>query len=181
MNQARNILTALSLMLLVTGCVSSMKVQTDYNPRTDFDDYQEYRWISPVNVLRPSGSPDSLLIRQFEYAVDQELSKRGFVQTRGEGDVFVVLYRPGAAPGARKDWAPGNLVIKSVRDEGLVLEVVDIEGNVCVWRGITDEAFDSVDADAHQSKVNEAVTRMFDLFPRLPVTDPVKDTTGELP
>lgn len=179
MNLARNILTALSVTLLISGCVSSMQVQTDYNPSTDFDDYQEYRWISPINVMGRSGSPDSLLIRQFEYAVDQELSKRGFIQTRGEGDVFVVLYRPEA--GEKIAWAPGNLVIKPVRDGGLVLEVVDIGGNVCVWRGITDEAFDSVDPDAHQAKVNEAVTRMFDLFPRLPVTDPVKKPMGEHP
>ena len=175
------LITILCLLAAGSGCVSSMQVETDYNPSTDFDVYQTYRWTASSDMENPFAATDSLLIRHFKYTVDQELAKRGYFQTRGEADFMVALYEPQFGDGRQTPWDPGDLMIKPGPHDKMILEVIDISRQVCVWRGVTDQAFDDVDPDILWEKVNEAVTRMFDLFPKLPETDRLKNVQGEQP
>ena len=70
-----------TLAVLVTGC-SSISVNSDYNPDTDFSQYSTYMWIDTEGE-----AGDSLTNDRVEAALDRAMQERGFEKVTSGADL----------------------------------------------------------------------------------------------
>jgi len=79
-------------MLALAGC-STVQVDTDYDPGTDFSALRSYAWLSSKQP--PTGDPridNPLLDARLRGAIDAELASRGIRAVAPEAADFLVAY-----------------------------------------------------------------------------------------
>lgn len=158
--------------LIVAGC-ATIKINHDYDREADFSRYSTYSWIeSEVSAANDNPLVHQRLIR----AIDQQLEAKGLRQVDansdlnvtyfGESENMVVLDRVGYYDGW---YGWGGVGVSTTRartyEQGtLVVDLIDVEANRLVWRGIaTDTVASSPDAQSRQ--VETAAQQMFRRYP----------------
>ena len=183
---------AVTLALLASlnvGC-STMEVQVDYDPESDFSGLKTYDWIP--GPRKPTGDPriddNTILERRIRRAVESELNAKGFQKSSESADFWLAYhvtldkhqsvttlnsyhgYGPGWGWNYRAEpWASrrrGQAVVFEYEAGTLLLDVVDPDGRDLLWRGsATDEVNFSATPAAREEQINEAVRRMLAKFP----------------
>jgi hypothetical protein len=167
--------------LAFSGC-ATMTVSSHVQRGLDFSQYRTYDW-GPADAL-PTGDPrldrNPFFKDHVEGAVEKQLAARGFSRpTSGTADLLLHYH---ASITQRIDvnrvdsgygyCSGGDCQARVAEYEAgtLVLDVVDARTNKVIWRGWAQDSVEDVldNQDTMARKINQAVTRMLDRFPREP-------------
>ncbi|UCH84301.1 MAG: DUF4136 domain-containing protein [Candidatus Latescibacterota bacterium] len=175
---AKTMIAAL-LLAVVGGCSGGMEIQTDFDKETDFRGYSTWDWVpEPAQETGDPGVDDPIVRTRIQNAVEEELTKRGYLRSTDTPD-FLVNYHT-----AMKD----ELDVVEVTDyydrmpytefekdvtytytwhKGtLVLDFIDSASNKLVWRGIARAEVNLNDSPENKKKrIAKAVERMLREFP----------------
>jgi len=166
--------------LALSGC-ATMNVSSHVERGLDFSQYHSWSW-APADTLPESDARlDSPFFQDhFQGEVEKQLSARGLVQTRSDGDTpdLLVHYHANIAPQMnvnRGDQTSGacydeDCTVRVFNDEvgTIVLDVVDARSNRLIWRGWAQNPVEGVlnNSQRFRTRIQQAVTRMFARFPR---------------
>ncbi|MDT8408718.1 MAG: DUF4136 domain-containing protein [Wenzhouxiangellaceae bacterium] len=76
--------------LALGGCATSPDVRTDYNPETDFTEYETFSWVSELGTDRAGYS--TLTTKHFKDAVRREMEALGYTYTERNPDLLVNFF-----------------------------------------------------------------------------------------
>jgi hypothetical protein len=147
----------LMTIILLSGCASSTKIQSDYDHSIDFSKYKTYGYYSPMGIENPNYS--SLLGSMFRDAIDAQMLPKGYVKSdnpdilinvsaRLEDKTKVTTYSDpmmgggyyGYRGGMYDPWGGygyGTSTHVSQYTEGTVnVDMVDIKQKRMIWEGI---------------------------------------------
>ena len=159
-------------IVLVTALLSAtalaQTVRVKWERGTDFIKYQTYTWHE-----NPSDDVADATDRIIVDHIDSVMSLNGIFRDDYEPDLFITYYGSaeesfGIGGGYRSDWtSSGAITIDSHRAGTLVVDIVDVDENQVVWRGI---ATATIQREARKNRqiVQNALTKMFDSFPPQP-------------
>jgi hypothetical protein len=167
------------VLLTVTGC-ATMNVSSHVARGLDFTRYHTYDW-GPADAL-PTGDPrldrDPFFQDHMQGAVEKQLAAKGLQQSTLATADLVIHYH--ASINQRIDvnrldrqygYCQGDDCQRSgIEYEAgtIVLDVIDARTKKLIWRGWAQDSVEDVpdDRDRMARKIEEAVTRMLELFPR---------------
>ena len=173
----------LVLIVMLSGCGSSVKVVADHDPATDFSSYQTYQWIP-----EPEGEQmqQGLIQRDIKRAIDDELSRRSMRQVESNPDVYVVFHAgvEEKVTGATIDrygygyggyWGRGRwggyggsseVRVNSYTEGTLIVDIIDAGKKELVWRSIATGAVKNLDnPQKARAKVPEVVAQVMEDYP----------------
>ena len=92
------LISTLSILILLSGCVSTPKVFTDYDERRDFSGYKTFSWVHDPPMLQAGDYPVSPLAeKRMTNAIKEQLIKKGFTFVEQPQDAdFTVVFTMGA-------------------------------------------------------------------------------------
>lgn len=167
------------LGLTVSAC-ATMNVSSHVEQGLDFTQYHTWQW-APADALPESDARlnNSFFQDHFQGAVEKQFSARRLTQTRSDGDMpdLLVHYHANVAPQMsvnNADQTSGacydeDCAVRVIENEvgTIVLDVMDARTNRLIWRGWAQNPLEGVldNPERFQSRINEAVTRMFARFP----------------
>ncbi len=163
----------LPAILCLAGIALAQKVTYNYDRNADFSKYKTYRWV------QVSGKPEAnqLLDQQIRQAVDEELARKGLIQSDSNPDLLVgyqVAVRPQEEIntwGAGSPWGWGGYgstqtTVTTVDVGTLVLDMYDPAQHQLVWRGTATKTLDpSSDPDKNYKNLQKAVNKLLKKYP----------------
>jgi hypothetical protein len=167
--------------LAVSAC-ATMNVSSHVEQGLDFRQYRTWAWAPPDPVPASDPRLDNAFFQDhLQGAVEREFAARGLTQTVSEGDVpdLLVHYHANITPrvsvagadqtsGACYD---GDCSVRVFDNEvgTIIIDVVDGHTNRLIWRGWAQNPVEGVidHPEKFQTRIREAVTRMFKRFPRI--------------
>jgi hypothetical protein len=164
----RSVARIVVVVCLVSAVALAQRVRVRWERATDFTKYETYTWDDePVDDI--DDEIDQLIVSH----IDGVMSINGIFRDDYEPDLFITYY--GSAEDSfaiesdyRSDWAsPGAITIDSHREGTLVVDIVDVDGNQVIWRGIAGATIDR-EPRKNRDLVTNALTKMFDSFPPPP-------------
>lgn len=182
-------LSAISFaIMLLNGCASSTKIQSDYDHSVDFSQYRTYDYYSPMGVENPNYS--SLLGQMFREAIDAQMLPKGYVKSdnpdilinvsaRLEDKTKVSTYSDpmmsgggyyGYRGGMYDPWGGygyGTTTHVSQYTEGTVnVDMVDPDQKRMIWEGIAIGRIDEKQSSAElREDIRAGVAEMFANYP----------------
>jgi hypothetical protein len=165
--------------LAVSGC-ATMNVSAHMQRGLDFARYHTYDW-GPADTL-PTGDPrldqDPFFKDHLEGAVEKGLARKGFERPESGTPDLLIHYH--ASINTRIDADTADREYGYCYDETcgtrvhqyeagtLILDFVDTRTNRVVWRGWAQDAVQGMleHTDVMARKIDEAVTRMLERFPK---------------
>jgi hypothetical protein len=175
-------------IMLLAGCASSTKIQSDYDRSVDFSQYKTYGYYSPMGIENPNYS--SLLGSMFRDAIDAQMLPKGYVKSdnpdllinvsaRLQDKTKVTTYSDpmmggggyyGYRGGMYDPWGGygyGSSTHVSQYTEGTVnIDMVDIKLKRMVWEGV---AIGRIKEDKKSGELREnirlGVAEMFANYP----------------
>ena len=179
MRSLPRVAAATLLVLVTSGCATTMTVSSHAQRGFDITRYRTYDWGAadalPVGDPRLDRNP--FFKDHFEGAVEKALAAKGLERAVPATADLVIHYH--ASVTHRLDVDPldrqyGYCSAEPCRDSiiafeagTIVLDVVDARTNRLVWRGWAQERLDVLLAspDRMAGRINEAVARMFQRLP----------------
>lgn len=183
-NPAR--LITLSLLLfpavLASGCSHQAAVTADYDTSADFSVYRTYAWLD--EALPPDKIPEDLRAigditdKRIRSAVDSEMAAKGFTSTTSNPDL-VIFYHIGiedkvdvtewgysyASTGRYWGWNTRNVDTYEYQEGTLIIDFVDANSEVLVWRGTARKVLESLTPEEADRLIKEIVREMMALYP----------------
>ena len=179
------ILVATSLMALLGGCATGPRVEAVRSPEATFDDYRTFTFHLPLGTDRQEGA-GTILSQTLRRATRAELEALGYEYVESDADLqvnFFVETRE-VVEGLRRNpsigigygifhrhygvWADYGTDVRQYTEGTLHVDVVDAETNQLVWEGIARGRQSDEDLTFDPERVEEAVSRVFERFPRAP-------------
>lgn len=165
------------LALVATGCVT-MNVASHLDRNANFAQYKTWDW-GPADSL-PTGDPrldnNPFFKDYLEGAVEKQMAAHGFARAAaGATPDLQVHYHANInhrfeVNGVDRElgYYDSNVQVIEYEQGTLVVDVVDMASNQVVWRGWAQDSVQGViDNQARmQKQIDEAVTKMWRLFPR---------------
>ena len=169
-----------ALGFTLSAC-ATMNVSSHVERGLDFTQYHTWQW-APADALPASDArlDNPFFKDHFQGAVEKALSARHLVQTGSDSDApdLLVHYHANIAP--RMDVNRGDQSTGACYDgdctvrvldtdvSTIVLDVVDAHTNRLIWRGWAQNPVEGVldHPQRFESRISQAVTRMFARFPR---------------
>ena len=153
---------------LASGVALAQTVRVKWERGTDFSKYQTYTWHD-----EPYDDVDDIIDQIIVDHVDSVMSINGIFRDDYEPDIFITYH--GSAEESfeiqgeyRADWSsPGAITIDGHRAGTLVVDIVDVDGNHVLWRGIATATVQREPRKNRQIVIN-ALTKMFESFPPPP-------------
>lgn len=181
MRRLRGLILAAIAAIGVTGCASAMNVSSHVERGLDVSQYRTYEW-GPADAL-PTGDArldrDPFFQDRVQGAVEKAMAARGFAWSEASGTPDLRIHFH-ANISERLDINQIDVTRGYCTGEGctppvtqyeagtLVIDVMDARTNRLLWRGWAQNAVKDMleDQDTMARQIDEAVTRMFDRFPR---------------
>ncbi len=172
----------LCLLTAIGGCSSSMQVNYDYDPTTDFQAYETYRWVerpqTPEGDARTAVMNDPLIEQRVRQAVNAQLLAKGLRQESDNPDLLV-LYHLGLEDKVDvTDWGYSyddnmrgyqdrEIDAFEYKEGTLIVDLIDRSSEVLIWRGTARDAVEEKNRapEKGEKKINEAVTKIFAAYP----------------
>jgi len=174
----KTVITVLGIILFWASC-STLKINHDYDTRTDFSPYKSFAWAqAPKEIV---GSPRARLLadnpmldRRIKNAVSDQLVSKGFQQANNNPDLLIVYhvglkdrinvsnwgYRYGPY------WGPGRVDVYGYREGTLVIDFVDAKKKELIWRGIAQKALSEKRfPESRERELNNIIKRLLTKFP----------------
>jgi hypothetical protein len=166
-------ITRLALLTLAAAAVacSTLKVDTDYAPGTDFSKYRTF------TLKHGAAARNAIAVERFELALGNALTARGLKQVSDGADLNVfdhfVLgkdtqlnsYGYGGWGGR---WGGGmrTTQVEQIPTGTVVVDLVDTQTNKMVWRGVAkDELSTTATPEQRQQKADEVARKLFENYP----------------
>ena len=180
------------MVMLVTACASSTKIQSDYDHSVDFSQYKTYGYYSPMGIENPNYS--SLLGSMFRDAIDAQMRPRGYVQSNNPDILINVsarledktkvttttdpmmygggMYGGGGYYGYRSGlydpwggYGYGTRTHVSQYTEGTInVDMVDVDNKRMIWEGIAIGRVQDKN-DNLREDIRVGVAEMFENYP----------------
>ncbi|MCU0305121.1 MAG: DUF4136 domain-containing protein [Thermoanaerobaculales bacterium] len=183
------VIGALAAVLVVLGSCTGPRYFVDHDTRHDFAGYRSYAWFklaTPPDKAAPPSEANTILTRRIRWAIDAELSARGFTEAAAEeADFFVtyslvlqsrmVMYHTGwSVPvggwgwgwgwgGWGVGWGGGRTSLETYTEGTIVVDVLDTGTRRLVWRGTVENAFSRPNPD--DERIRRVVARVLEGFP----------------
>lgn len=175
--------------LILAGCATSMKVQSDYDESADFSNLKTYAWETGVKQNEDISEDTDRCIRQ---AVDSALQLKGYqkvslspdlkvryeltveekTETLSVGQPYSPVDISGGVVQVNRTWQSYEMMkrMETMKyDQGtLILDIVDERTNKHLWRGSVSAIIDpSATPQKRETRINEAVGKVLASFPRV--------------
>jgi hypothetical protein len=179
------ILTALSCLVLISGCATTFNAEHHYDPAHDFSSYKTFAWISE-NPMRSSGSVgyplprlESMIMAEIEptllakgYEKIDDASEADFVMsfTLGARSKIQVQSYPSVGMQSAR-WGTGyygykpNTYETRYREGMLAIDVFDVQQAKPVWHGYATSEIDNKVHEDLPGTIKAAVESVLSEFP----------------
>jgi len=167
-------IATLALGVTLAAC-STLQVNTDYAPGTDFSKYKTF-------TLKPGAAArNPIAAERFAQSLGNALAARGLKQVPDGGDLSVFAHftlgketqlNTYGYSGWGGGWRYGGMggmqttTVQEIPTGTLVIDLVDAKTNTAVWRGT---AMDTISTTAspedRQQKANEVAQKLFANYP----------------
>jgi hypothetical protein len=173
--------------VLIAGCASGPKIQSDYDHTADFSQYRTYAFFNPMGIENPSYS--SIYGSIFRDAISKEMESRGYsvsdnpdllinvsgrlqdkTQVTTTADPYMAGgyygYRRGAY-GAWGGYPYGTTTHVSNYTEGTInIDIVDRAAKRMVWEGVAvGRVQDNRTNEETRQKIYAGIQEMFAAYP----------------
>lgn len=174
MRPNRTLAVGLAALAALTVACSTLEVNTDYEPGTDFARYKTF-------AFKEGAPPKNQIARdRLVNALTDAMVKRGLAVATGTPDLLVFPhfvtgketqiqtygYGMGGWYGYRWGGGMTTTQVQEIPTGTLVVDLVDVQANKLVWRGT---AKDQISTDAtpeeREQKAREVATRLFEGYP----------------
>ena len=167
----RSLISKLTIaVVLLLGCtfaVAGMKVKVEKDPEVDFGVYRTYAWEKGLSAAYEN------IQHVIEKNVDRELAQVDLAKAdKDVADLFAVSYAlseqlQGTLGGfyRQPNWAWGIITTDSrlITKGTLVIDLVDRENNVVVWRGVAQGNVTNIEQAVHV--IEQVTKKMFRKYP----------------
>jgi hypothetical protein len=160
-----------ALAILATGC-STLEVNTDYAPGTDFAKYKTF------TIKHGSAPKNSIAVERIELSLANALTARGLRQVPEGGDLVMVShlslgkdvqlnsYGYGGWGGWRYGGGMQTTSVTEIPTGTLVVDLVDAKSSTAVWRGMAkDQISKTATPEDRQKKADDVARELFSNFP----------------
>ncbi|MEQ1573383.1 MAG: DUF4136 domain-containing protein [Vicinamibacterales bacterium] len=171
-------MAAALLALAATGCIT-MSVASHVERGVDFSQFRTWEWGAPDAL--PTGDPrldnNEFFNDRLQGAIEKSLAGRGFARVaRGTMPDLLIHYHANINQRFQVNEPDpncnGNCQASVIDYEQgtLVIDMLDAKTNKLVWRGWAQDSVQGIidDQDRLNRQVDEAVSKMFALFPGKP-------------
>lgn len=180
----KSLLLSLLLPPLLYAC-SSTKVVTDYNPRSNFATYQQYRWYQPSDS-QAAGQISPFLAEHLRSSLEHRLKTGLYRQADSLEDADFIV-RPLILPapdtinrsprlGIGMGSFSGNVGISSSvgiplgkdtlnQNIQILIDLLDAKSQKLSWRGSLVIELDGQDPKQNQIRIDDAVAEIWAEFP----------------
>jgi len=173
----KNLLALSAVLLLLTGCVSSVTkdiiVEAEADPKANFKGYSTYTWLgSAAIVYDPEGKwepPQFDADAEVKFLIDGQLRERGMVEDSVNADVIVAFAAGIDMNSMEIDIDPNSnlTTLENVPLGALTVILVDANTGFAIWGGIaTAEIQDNPSQEAIRKRLEYAVSSMFKKLPK---------------
>ena len=187
MKKIKNLTGLLLIAIMMSSC-SSVRVATDYDKQTQFNDYKTFAFFKPgIDKAEISDLDKRRILR----AIETELMAKGmtksenpdmlisiFTKSNQRVDVFNNAWGVGGwgwggfggwgwgwGPGWGPGWGWGGSQV-STRTEGILfIDFIDNEKKELIWQGSGKGTLIVDNAEKKEARINEFVTKMMTQFP----------------
>lgn len=166
-------LATLALAITAVAC-STLVVNTDYAPGTDFSKYKTF-------TLKPGAKPSNpIAAERFAQSLGNALAARGLKQVPEGGDLNVFAHFSLGKQtqldtygyGGWGGWGYGGMggmqttTVREIPTGSLVIDLVDSKTNTAVWRGTAkDEISTTATPEERQKKGDLVAQKLFENYP----------------
>jgi len=177
----RRIFTILVFGSLLSACVSTPEIRSDYDKSIDFSHYKTFAFIQPLAT--DSAGYSTLLTLQIKRAVQSQLEARGYVYNQGNPDLLinfnakaenktVVTHTP--IPSyydyRGRMYLPWSnyayeTTIDQYKEGTLNIDIVDAAGKQLVWEGVAIGRVTPKAEKEREARINSAVAEIFMQYP----------------
>jgi hypothetical protein len=173
----KNILLLLSIILLYS--CNSVKVVTDYDSKTDFNQYKTFAFFKPeIDKAKISDLDKKRILR----AIESELLAKGFTKSNNP-DMLVGIFTKsrekvnvnqnnnfgyGFGWGFNPYWGGGmnnNVNVSQFTEGTLFIDFIDKEKKELVWQGIGTGALKIQNREKKELRIKEFVKEIISRFP----------------
>ncbi len=174
-----SLVAAIGTIFIAVGC-STLETKYDYDPRTDFSQYNTFAWArAPKEVI---GSPQAklladnpLLDKRIKNGVTDQMVNKGFKLDDSRPDLLIV-YHVGLANRVNVSnwgyrygpyWGPGRVDVYGYREGTLIIDFVDAKKKELVWRGIAQKDLTEMSGspEEREKDLNKIIERLLSPFP----------------
>lgn len=168
------LLVALVLTVGLSSC-SSIKVTSDYDDETDFDDFKTYAFYKPgIDEAEISDLDKRRILR----AIDKELNEKGLEKSK-EPDLLISIFADatenvnvyenyyGWYDPFYWGYNPRYTRSYSTTQGTLTIDLIDAENKVLLWQGVGTGDLVSTEekVDKRVERINEIVQEILDRYP----------------
>ena len=161
------------IVFVLSGCGSSMQVNTDFDRAATFNTMKTYSWREGTPL------PNPLMAQRVVDAIDAQLKSKGLTRVDSGGDLTVTYHASAdhsvdvqtfSSGGYYSCWGgcmssvSSTTSVRPVTTGTLVVDLVDTRSNKMIWRGTGSDTV-SDNPKENEAKVNEAVKAMFRNYP----------------
>jgi hypothetical protein len=171
MNAQFKIVGFIGIALLGTTASFGQQVKTDYDRKTDFNQYKTYSWECVQ-------TQDPLWVDRIKEAVDASLTSKGWTQVASGGDVAIVAIEMTRnrqtldtfynTYGRGWRWTGGfgdaTTTVENYKVGTLVVDLFDANSKNLIWRGSSSDTL-SDKSDKNIKDLDKGVQKMFNHFP----------------
>ena len=165
-----------ALALGITAC-STLELNTDYNPGTDFAKYRTFSFMEGEKPANPVAR------RSVEYAITTALEGRGLKNVETGGDLLIYghfvrdekiqveSYGYGTYGWYGYGWGGGvtTTTVRRIPVGTIMIDLVDAKEKALVWRGIVkDEISTTAYPEEREQKAIKVARELFAGFPPAP-------------
>lgn len=166
------------LLLLLISC-SSVKVSTDYDTKTNFNNYKTFAFYKPGIDKATISDLDK---RRIMRAIETELLAKG-MQKSQTPDVLISLFTKsrerinvnnnniGFGFGYGYGWSPWNwggninLNVNQYTEGTLFIDIIDTNKKELLWQGIGSGALTNRNPEQKEETINEFVNKILSKYP----------------
>ncbi len=173
----RYLIIPLSLMLLISGCASSITsdivVEAEADPKANFKGYTRYTWLGSASIVYdPEGMwepPQFDADAEIKFHIDTELRARGMTEDSLDADL-VVAFAAGIDMDSMEigiDPESNLTTLENVPLGALTIVLIDAKTGIAIWAGsATAEIQESPGEEAVRKRIAYAVQTMFKKLPK---------------
>jgi hypothetical protein len=172
----------LCLAVTLLSCSQQAAVNADYDTSADFTKYKTYAWLDevlpPDKVPENLGAPNDITDRRIRSAIDGEMAAKGFTTTTTNPDL-VIFYHVGledkvdvtdwgysyASTGRYWGWNTRNVDTYNYQEGSLIVDFVDMESKVLVWRGTAQQVLGDLSPEEADQFIKDIVNEVMALYP----------------
>ena len=172
-----NFVISFCIVLILSSCASSLKINTDYSSDTDFSKYKSYKI---VEVEADKTGINELTLNRVINAVNSQMVNKGFtksdnpdievhliglVKDKASTDVYTDYYGYGYY---RRPFGYGTSTtrvdVTEYKEGTLIIDFVDSSTDQLVWQGIGTTKMNE-DPKGREERINEAVMKILREYP----------------